>query len=494
MHMSKALKILFVGAELAPFAKVGGLGEVLFALPRAMRKLGHDVRAIVPNYASIARKKYDVHVVAENLRVGGKEPDPYGLTTSNVLMHEGAKTGITYFLENMEYYEKRANVYGYVDDAARWILLCRGTIEFLRHSDWVPDIIVANDWATGFLPQLLRTEYKNDPTVGDIPVLFLIHNLRNQGMFDVHFVKDAEYDFGITPVPGVLGKNLHKLNGMRRGILYADMLSTVSPTYAKEILTTEFGERLDDVLRSRKSRLDGVLNGIDQVKYNPATDEIIRHTYSKGRLEGRRQNKIALQRMFKVAQDPDAFTVGFVGRLDEHKGINLFSAIASALFENIPLQFFLVGTGEKDYRMFFKELHEKYPDRVGVHLFFDEKLPKHIFAGADAILMPSRFEPAGLVQMEAMRYGCVPIVRNTGGLADTVTDYSPESPEGTGFVFNAYDPMALLIAMVRAYETYRDPNRWQGIIKRAMSSDFSWDSSAQKHLALCRRAIELRSI
>jgi starch synthase len=339
----------------------------------------------------------------------------------------------------------------------------------------------------------MRTEYKNDSAVNDIPVVFLIHNLRNQGMFDVHFVKDADYDYGTTPVPGVLGKNLHKLNGMRRGIMYADIMSTVSPTYAREILTPEFGERLEDVLKSRRSRLTGILNGIDQKKYNPMRDRVIRNNYSKGRLEGRQRNKLSLQRMFHLPQNPDIFTIGFVGRLDEQKGINLFSAIAPALFENIPFQFFLVGTGEKDYRMFFKELAEKYPDRVGVHLFFDEKLPKHIFAGADALIMPSRFEPAGLVQMEAMRYGCIPIVRNTGGLADTVTDAIPTSRSGTGFVFNAFEPMALLIAIVRAYTAYRDPRRWRAIVQRAMSCDFSWDVSAERHVELCRRAVATRT-
>lgn len=488
------MRILFVGAEVAPFAKVGGLGEVLFALPRAMRGFGHDVRTMLPNYASIARKKYKVDVVAENLSVGGKEPDPYGLTTSNVLKHEGKETGITYFLENMEYYEKRANVYGYVDDTARWILLCRGAIEFLRQSDWVPDVIVANDWTTGFLPNLLRTEYKHDPVVGDIPVIYLIHNLRNQGAFDVHFVKEDDFDFGKTPVPGVLGKGLVKLNGMSRGIRYADLMSTVSPTYAKEILTPEFGERLESLLKSRKSRLSGILNGIDQKKYNPITDKVIRHHYSKGNLDGRDQNKLALQRSFRLPQDPDIFTISFVGRLDEQKGIKLFIEITESLFENIPFQFFLVGTGDKDLRMFFKELKEKYPDRVGVHLFYDEKRPLHIFSGADALVMPSRFEPAGLVQMEAMRYGCIPIVRNTGGLADTVIDFNPTLRDGTGFQFTPYDPMALLIAISRAYQVYRDPRRWKSIVLRAMSSDFSWDTSAQKHIKLCRKAIGVRAL
>jgi starch synthase len=251
------------------------------------------------------------------------------------------------------------------------------------------------------------------------------------------------------------------------------------------------GEKLNDVLRRRQDRLTGILNGIDYTKYNPATDKYITKNFSASRLKGRETNKQALQRIFKLPQRKDAFLMGFVGRLDEQKGIRLFMRIAKPLLENLDVQFVLVGTGEKDFRMFFKELQEKYPGQVSPHLFFDKALPKRIFAGADALLMPSRFEPAGLVQMEAMHYGCVPIVRNTGGLADTVEDDAPGDP-GTGFVFDDYNHMALMIAIVRAYTAFQDRRRWEGIIRRGMREDFSWDASAREHAALYRRAIRLR--
>jgi starch synthase len=348
---------------------------------------------------------------------------------------------------------------------------------------------VANDWPGGFLCNALATEGRRDPVLSGIASVFLIHNLRHQGMFDAHFVKDEDADPGTTPLPDPFDKTVKTLNGMRRGILYADAISTVSPTYAKEILEPELGEKLDAVLRDRSDRLTGILNGLDHEKYNPATDKLIKHRFGVNRLDARAKNKAALQRMFGLPRDPSVFLMGIVGRLDEQKGINLFMRVADALFENLTFQLVLVGTGEKDYRMFFKELQEKYPDRVGVHLFFDEKLPRHIFAGADAMLMPSRFEPAGLVQLEAMRYGAVPIVRATGGLADTVEDYWPGKGTGTGFVFKPYQPEALLIAVVRAWQAYRNQREWQSIVRRAMRRDFSWNVSGQEHIQLCRDAV-----
>lgn len=490
-HTKKPLKLLFVGAEAAPFAKIGGLGEVMYALPRTLRGMGHDARVFIPKYASIARRRYKMEKIASDLRLMRPEHDPYGLTVANVLRHTGKTGVITYFLENMEYYEKRANVYGYVDDTARWILLSRGVLEFLRESNWVPDVIVANDWHTGFIPNLMATEYRRDPIISKIASAFLIHNLKSQGMFDVYFVKDEDYDDGTRPLPDPLSKNVKKLNGMRRGVLYADIIGTVSPTYAKEILTPEFGERMDDVLRRRQDRLYGILNGMDYEKFDPATDRLIAATFTKNKLDRREENKKALQRIFKLNRDPDKFVVGFVGRLNEQKGIRLFMQNAQQLMENLDFQFVLVGTGDKDFRMFFRDLAEEFPGRVGTHLYYDDKLPKHIFAGADALLMPSRFEPAGLVQMEAMRYGCIPIVRRTGGLADTVDDYTPGTGKGTGFVFEPFEPTAMLIALVRAWQAHRNTREWKSLIRRAMSKDFSWDVSARAHADLYRKAIRL---
>ncbi|HXV27039.1 MAG TPA: glycogen/starch synthase [Candidatus Paceibacterota bacterium] len=484
-----SLKILFVSTEAVPYAQVGGLGEVISALPKSLRAMGHDARVFMPKYLSISRKRYKFTPVMEGLQLGKPANDPHNLTVSNVLRHRKADGATTYFLENMEFYEKRANVYGYADDTARWLLLCRGVLEFLRRSEWTPDVIIANDWPAGFLPNLMETEYRNDPVLSRIATVYMIHNLKNQGMFDVHFVADSNYDWGTSPLPDIFDiAKVKLLNGMRRGIIYADTIGVVSPTYAKEILEPELGERLNDLLNKRKDRLVGILNGIDYKKYNPATDRGITRKYSNKRLSGRAENKRALQRIFKLPQRRDAFLMGFVGRLDEQKGIKLFMNVAKPVLENLDIQFVLVGTGDKDYRMFFKELEEEYPEQVSTHLFFSQKLPKRIFAGADALLMPSRFEPAGLVQMEAMHYGCVPVVRNTGGLADTVKDDTVGNP-GTGFVFGDYEAMAMLIAIVRAAAAFRDKRRWDGIVRRAMREDFSWDASASAHARLYRQAI-----
>jgi starch synthase len=486
----KPLKVLFVGSEAYPYAQVGGLGEVLSALPKALRKLKHDVRVFIPKYGIIKKKKYKFTAVLEGLRLGKPATDPHGLTVSNVLKHKAANGAITYLLENMEYYEKRANVYGYSDDTVRWVLLSRGVLEFIRQSDWVPDVIVANDWQTGFIPNLMKTEYRADPVISRIASVFVAHNLKHQGSFDVHFLKDTEYDQGADPVPQYIDNRMPKLNGMRRGILYADTICTVSPTYATEILSTEFGEKLEEVLRHRQNRLTGILNGIDYKKYNPATDRHITKRYSANKLAGRAANKKALQRISKLPQRKDVFLLGFSGRLDDQKGIKLFMEIAEPLLKNLDMQFVLNGVGDNDVRMFFKKLKEKYPDQVHANHFTVFSFSKRIFAGADALLMPSRFEPAGLVQMEAMHYGSVPVVRNIGGLADTVKDDMPGDP-GTGFLFDDFDHMALMIAIVRTYQAFHDKRRWEGIVRRGMRQDFTWDAAAKEHDAMYRRAIRL---
>lgn len=479
----KPLKILFVGAESAPFAKVGGLGEVMHALPISMRELGHDARVIIPKYASISQEKFPMELEMDNLHISASE-DPHGLLVSNILKHTAEDNSITYFLENMEYFEKRANVYGYIDDTTRWVLLSRATLEFIKRSAWKPDFIIASDWEAGFIPNLLKTEYKDCPELKDIRVIFCIHNLRNQGTFDAAFIPEIEADSGQSPLPPFFS-NMRTLNGMRRGILYADATITVSPTYSKEILSPEYGERLDGLLKERRERLFGILNGINIKLFNPATDTLLVERYSSKNIAPRRANKLALQHHFGLTENEHTMVFGFVGRLDEQKGLYLIQESIKPLLDNLDFQFVIMGTGERAYKKFFKELAELYPGRVGVHLEYSDTIPRKIFAGADVVLVPSRFEPSGLVQMEAMRYGAIPLVRKTGGLADTVNDYDPNNNEGTGFVFEKYDPQSLLVTMVRAYEGYRNKKEWLKLIKRAMNEDFSWEHSAQQYLSLC---------
>ncbi len=485
----QSLKILFVASEAAPFVKVGGLGEVMHSLPKALRKLGHDARVLTPKYGTIDAEKYPLKTELKNIAVESNDKDPFGILISNVLRYDWDDGEINYFLENMEYYEKRANVYGYSDDTVRWILLSKGTIEFIRKSQWKPDIIIASDWQTGFIPNLIHTDYKDDQTLSKISVIFSIHNLKHQGMFDPHFVSEMDFDAGQAQVTDFFDPRTTKLNGMRRGIMHADVINTVSPTYAREILTEEFGEGLDKLLSERKSRLFGILNGIDTELLNPETDKDLAVNYSAKSIQKRLENKIALQKQFGLPSDKDVFVVGMVSRMDEQKGFDLITQMLGSLMENISFQFIVIGEGHTGYRMYFEELKNKYPDRVGTHFSFDPRLPRMIFGGADAILIPSRFEPSGLVQMEAMRYGCVPVVRKVGGLADSVEDFTPEKEEGTGFVFEKYDSFSLTIAIVRASELYRNKKEWEKLMKRAMAKDFSWEKSAQEYVKLFEMAL-----
>ena len=491
-------KILFVASEAAPFVKAGGLGEVMFSLPRSLRKLGYDVRVMIPLYAGVDKETYKPEMLVEGLNVptGATEDTEAQYLICNVKIYNSPLDSeeapvTTYFLENEEYYEKRANVYGYGDDAVRWALLGRGVLEFFRyHSEWIPNVIVSSDWQSGFIPNYLRTVYKDDPGLSEIATVFSIHNLYYQGMFNHHFVNELDYDDGRSAIPSFFDPRLLKINMMRRGILYADLINTVSENYAKEIMTEQYGELLDSLLRERRHRVYGVLNGIDYLTVNPETDTLLVKNYNKSNLDNRLLNKTELQKRFGFPLDEKKFVVGIISRLDEQKGFDLLFSVADSMLKELKFQLVVLGSGDAKYMGFFKSLEERFPDQVRTHLSFDKELPRIIFSGADAILIPSKFEPSGLTQMEAMRYGAVPIVRRTGGLADTVENYNPSENTGTGFVFNDFDSLALLIAMARVMENYGNERIWRGIQKRVMEKDFSWENSAKKYVELFKKALE----
>ena len=484
-------KILFVASEAAPFARAGGLGEIMRSLPRALRGLGCDARVLIPKYGTINTGEYPMKMAVERIAYMPEASDPYGLYISNVLSHEDAEGGVTYFLENQEYFEKRANIYGYGDDPVRWALLSQSTLEFLRRSDWRPDIIVANDWQTGFIADFLKHQYAKDPILSKIATVFVIHNLYHQGMLDHRFVSESDFDSGEEPVPALNDPRLLSLNGMRRGIMWSDAISTVSPTYAKEILTPELGEGLNELLLEKRARLFGVLNAVDYEVFNPQTDRRIRYVYSRHSPGVRAKNKAVLQEKFNLKINPQKFIIGVVSRMDEQKGFDLLIQIAEPLFDNIDFQMVVVGGGDNKYRLFFQELEKKYPGRFGGHYFFDNILPALVFAGADVVLIPSRFEPSGLVQMEAMRYGAIPIVRRTGGLADSVTDF--DGTKGDGFAFANFDPYGLFAAVIRAREEYNNKKSWDALVARAMQKDFSWTNSAKEYARIFKIAIANRN-
>lgn len=500
-----SLKILFVSPEASPFAKAGGLGEVMFSLPRELSNLGYDARLMIPRYAGIDIEKFHLAMELEGLQVptdsdGDKENEPKYLNC-NIRKYippsdayEKNLPVLTYFLENAEYYEKRSNIYGYADDAVRWALLCRGTLEFLRVSrDWFPDVIVASDWQMGLLSNYLRTVYGHDSRLEKIATMFVIHNLYYQGIFDHRYIAEVDLDDGQSPLPSFFNSRILKMNGMRRGILYSDVINTVSPTYSKEIMTKEYGELLEELLKERRSRLYGVLNGIDYRDFNPETDKYLAENYNGDKLDLRIKNKYELQSRFGLPKDKEAPVAAIVSRLTEQKGFDLLFTIIEALLKELKFQLIVVGAGEAKYMGFFKDLAARFPNQVAAHLIFDPILPRVVYGGADMLLHPSKFEPCGLAQMEAMRYGVIPIVRKTGGLADSVKDYNPKTNQGTGFVFQDFDPMALTIAITRAYENYRNPKIWREIQKRAMTKDFSWRKSAEEYGRLFETALDFRN-
>ncbi len=483
---SKPIKILFVGSEVAPFVKVGGLGEVLHTLPKALASLGHDVRTMAPKYALINEEEFPMEKIVDGLLVpNGEQAD----IVCNVKQYKNTNNVINYFLENQEYYEKRGSVYGYDDDPARWALLSKGTLEFVRRiaSEWVPDVIVANDWQGGLVPNYMKCDYKKDLIISKISSVFLIHNIHFQGRMDHRNTSEMDYDDGQSTIPAITDPHLMKLNFMRRGIRYADVINTVSPSYAREITTVDYGEGLDQLLQERRSRLFGILNGINYENYDPENNPYVEYKYNADSLEERLKNKKILQQKFNLPEDKNAFVVCVVSRLAEQKGMDLIMNIIKSLLDNFDFQFVVLGGGDSHFVSFFHDLDTKYKN-VATHLSFDNVLPHTIYAGADSIMIPSRFEPCGLTQMEAMRYGVVPIVRKIGGLGDSVTNHVSEAVPGTGFVFEHYDQYALMGAFVRAYETFKYKKIWQEIQKRAMAENFSWEKSAKEYEKLFLRA------
>ena len=489
--MSGQLKILILTAEMVPFAKTGGLADVAGALPKALATLGHDVRVALPRYGRIDGARFGLTV----------EVDPFPVTidsgTESVSIERSAiRAGDreipVYFVANERLFN-REGVYGYPDDGERFVLFCRAALEMLKRIDWQPDVIHCNDWHTGLVPNWLKTIYRDDPFFAKTATVYTIHNLQYQGVFGRRILEVAgieAYGFLYHPQMGELAK---VVDFMARGIYFADIVTTVSERYAQEILTPEYGEKLDPLLRDRRDRLFGVLNGIDYDDANPATDQHIARQFDAEHLDARAENKAALQREAGLTVDPNAPLLGLVSRMVDQKGFDLLSGIFDWLMRSLRVQFVLLGAGDQHYHTLFTRFQRTYPGQAAANLTFNTPFAQRIYAGSDMFLMPSRFEPCGLGQLMALRYGSIPVVRRTGGLADTVTDFDPLTEEGNGFVFERYDQVDLYTAIVRAVEHYRNPRTWQMLQRRGMGADYSWGVSARKYADLYARAIEFRT-
>ncbi len=480
----KPLKILFLSAEAVPFAKVGGLADVAGSLPKALKDLGHDVRLMIPRYGTIRSDRFEMEKIGEPFSI------PLGPGQETVHLIGSSLDGDVpvYLLWNEHYFSSRERVYGFEDDAQRFAIFDRGALAALKKLDWKPDVIHANDWHTGFVPACLDVQCWSDPFYCNIATLFTIHNLAYQGITGrliLTFAQMEELKHLPVEPPGAV-------NWMAQGIAHADVINTVSKHYAEEILSPEMGMGLEPLLQERQNRLFGVLNGLDYDEWNPATDSSIPHKFNLDTLNRRSTNKTVLQQQARLPVNPKIPLVGMVSRLDKVKGMDLMEPVVDWLLGQQEAQFVLLGTGQPEYHQMFERLQNRYPNRVHAFLKFDAVLARRIYASADLFLMPSAVEPCGLGQMIAMRYGCVPVVRETGGLADTVIDYTANPDEGTGFVFQDKTPEACQEAIGRALDTYYDKAAWRTLQERGMIADFSWTASAQEYVSLYRKAMDLR--
>ena len=515
--MSDPLKILICSSEMVPFAKTGGLADVAGSLPLALSELGHEVRVAMPKYAVIDAKKFglkkwsalEVPIAHRTVKgalweakMGGEGGEKEESKAKSKMKNEKCEvqstppqSAIQVWFIGQEAYFAREGLYqeageDYRDNLARFTFFCRGVLEILKKLDWKPDVIHANDWQAALIPIFLKTLYAEDRFFEGVGTVLTIHNLAFQGTFESELLPltGLSWDEFVPEKLEFYGK----LNLLKGGIVYADVLNTVSRQYSKEIQTGEFGCGLEGLLKSRSDDLYGVLNGIDYGVWNPETDGLIARNFAPDDLKGKQACKAALQKESGLPKR-DVPLIGIISRLTDQKGFDLIAEVIEEIM-GLDLQLVLLGTGMPKYHNMFGRIGKRFPKKMGIHLTFDNALAHRIEAGSDLFLMPSRYEPCGLNQLYSLKYGTVPVVRATGGLADTIVDYTPErAGQGTanGFVFREYSARALLVAIKRAVATYQDKKTWKQLMRTGMQQDFSWMHSAREYVALYRKANRL---
>jgi len=476
------MKILFTTSEAAPFAKTGGLADVAGSLPAVLAKAGHDVRVVMPLYGSIAaewREKMKFEL-CDGVQLAWRRPY-IGIFS---LEHEGV---IFYFIDN-EYYFKRAEIYGHFDDGERFAYFSRAVIELPRLMNFAPDILHANDWQTALVPIYLLEERYRITQLSKTKSVFTIHNIEYQGRYGKELMSDL-FGLSMSYCNEDMMAFYDDVNLLKGAINAADYVTTVSPTYAQELKYPFYGKGLDGVIRANDFKLKGILNGIDVGLYNPGKDAGIAKTFTAGRPAGKKECKVALQETLGLRVNPDVPVIAIVSRLVKHKGIDLVAAGLHRMMD-MDVQMVILGTGDWNYEEMFRQAASQYPGRFSAQLMYSAQLSAAIYAGADMFLMPSTSEPCGLSQMIAMRYGTVPVVRETGGLRDSVTPFNAETGEGTGFAFADINLEDLMWVMGQATELYHgDKKLWNKLVKNAMQADFSWDKSVGEYLAMYEQLI-----
>ncbi len=480
------MRILFVATEALPYAKTGGLADVIEALPRALVKLGHEVAVFLPKYRGVNASS--VALPSMTIPQGTRLRFP---AVDNGGMHRGVR----YFFLDDPFYFDRDGIYGdrnqeYPDNAERFTEFSRAAIELAKQV-WLPDLIHCHDWETAMVPTLLRSSYGDDPVVRELPVVFTVHNIGYRGIFPKEAMERAGIPAGVFHPEGI--EFFGNVNFLKGGLIYSDYLTTVSRKYAEEIQTSEFGFGLEGVVRSRSDRLVGILNGVDYSAWSPERDTLIPMKYSAKDLAGKRVCKEALLDEFKLSKENvNRPVLGIVSRFADQKGFDLIAEIARELLrEDVLLA--VLGTGDRRYEELFRALTMDFPGRVGAVIAYDNRLAHLVEAGADVFVMPSRYEPCGLNQIYSLRYGTVPVVRATGGLDDTIEAFDLEHGTGTGFKFSEYTGEALLHAIRQALHHYSDEGVWKRIQLNGMAKDFSWNTSAAEYAKLYEAARAARN-
>jgi starch synthase len=469
--VDEILKVLFAVSECVPFIKSGGLADVAGSLPKELKTLGTDVRVILPKYQGILDEyKEQMTKIAEFTVQVGWRNQYCGIEQ---LEYEG----VTYYFVDNEYYFKRSQMYGDFDEGEKFSYFNRAVLDAIKELDFYPDVIHCHDWHTGMIPFLLKEQYQSLEEYQGISTVFTIHNLQFQGIFPREILGDllGLDDKYFNPDQLEFHGNV---SFMKAALISADKITTVSPTYMEEIQTDYFGENLDGVLRARRNDLSGVLNGIDNELYNPENDSALAAPYGPHDHKARMINKLEIQRQFGLPQDKGVPLIAMVTRLTKQKGLELVRGVFPEIMAT-GAQLIVLGTGEREFEYYFSHMAAKYYEQCRVFIGFNEDLAHRIYAGADLFLMPSKFEPCGLSQLIALRYGAIPIVRETGGLNDTVKSYNGKPNEGNGFTFTNFNAHDMLFTIERALGYYRDNQEWNSLVSGVMQMDFSWARSAQ---------------
>lgn len=466
------MKVLFAVSECGPFAKSGGLADVAGSLPKELKSLGTDVRVILPKYGTISEeyKKRMKKIKEFSVSVGWRKQ----YCGIEELVHQG----VTFYFVDNEYYFKREGFYGYYDDGERFAFFNRAVLEVIEELNFYPDVLHCHDWHTAMIPYLLRKEYYKKTGYGQIKTVFTIHNLQFQGVFSKEVLRDL-FDLDEESFHSGHLEFFGNVNFMKGALVAADTITTVSPTYRNEIQTVNYGEKLDGLLKARDEDLLGILNGIDDDFYNPEHDPFLLQTYSSQDIKKKSINKKEIQKQFGLKQTAAPLMV-MISRLTRQKGLDLIKCVLREILQE-DIQVIILGTGDYEYEEYLRQAARIYPEKLKVHTGFDEGLAHRLYAAADLFLMPSLFEPCGLSQLIAMKYGAIPIVRETGGLNDTVKAWNEFTKKGNGFSFRNFNAHDMLYTIQRAINFYHDKKTWESIVKQAMEMDYSWAQSAFRY-------------